>query len=123
MSFLNIQEQLNIQKMTEDLRWLLGRISYKPDWSFNIKNYAGDSSVFEISIKTIDSNGGAPLLINHHFPIPLKGFGYDLERWVLDCILMVEQHEACEFFKLDGIQIYLPEHGPDGHPYKIKRRY
>jgi hypothetical protein len=40
-------------------------------------------------------------------------------RWLLDRLLKVETHEACEFFQLDGERPYAPHHGPGWDPYMV----
>ena len=42
------------------------------------------------------------------------------QRWILDCILQVETHEALEFFAVDDIKPYFPAHGPGKNPYEIR---
>jgi hypothetical protein len=67
-----------------------------------------------------DSYHDRDIAINHLFPVPPAT--YDLrswQRWLLDQLLLVEQHEACEFFKIDGERPYAPHHGPGNNPYTI----
>jgi hypothetical protein len=40
-------------------------------------------------------------------------------QWLLDQILLVERHEACEFFRIKGERIYAPHHGPGNDPYIV----
>lgn len=40
-------------------------------------------------------------------------------RWVLDCCVRVEGHEACEFFDDGGERPYAPNHGPGNDPYIV----
>ncbi len=41
------------------------------------------------------------------------------QRWLLDQILLIERHEACEFFRVDGDRAYAPHHGPGNDPYIV----
>ena len=57
----------------------------------------------------------------HYFPVPPAA--YDVRswrRWLLEQVLLVERHEACEFFQLAGDRPYAPSHGPGNDPYLIR---
>lgn len=54
--------------------------------------------------------------------MPVPPAAYDRrswQRWLFDQVLLVEQHEACEFFQVDGRRPYAPNHGPGRNPYTI----
>jgi hypothetical protein len=58
--------------------------------------------------------------VHHYFPVPAAT--YDLRswrRWLLDCFIKVETHEACEFFQIGGERPFAPNHGPGRDPYTI----
>lgn len=60
-----------------------------------------------------------PFWVAHHIKIPPYDMDYVCaERWLLDSILDVERHEACEFFKIDGKAPYFPDHK---QPYVLRR--
>lgn len=40
-------------------------------------------------------------------------------RWLFEQVLLVERHEACEFFVVDGERPYAPRHGPGNDPYVV----
>ncbi len=41
------------------------------------------------------------------------------QRWLLDRLLEVKRHEACEFFQINGERVYAPHHSEDEDPYTI----
>jgi hypothetical protein len=40
-------------------------------------------------------------------------------RWVFDQILLVERHEAMEFYSVAGEKPFFPAHGPGRNPYTV----
>ena len=34
-------------------------------------------------------------------------------------MLAIETHEACEFFQVDGVRPFVPNHGPGRNPYTV----
>ncbi len=111
---------------------VVARVSYKPDWSFRVADIerpteqcAGSRGLtLCIAAEVVNSYHPKHMTrVEHWLPVP--PIAYDRptwERWVLDMILLVEQHEALEFFRVDGELIYGPAHGPLQNPYTIKRR-
>jgi hypothetical protein len=124
---------------------LIQCLTYKKGWSFALHAYQGHSRALQISVETVNSKDGQSeyetynsysyikwdrfdrptnvqhFTVVHRLPIPPYPID-DVERWVLDQILKVETHEACEFFKVNGFQTYFPEHGANSDPYKVERR-
>jgi hypothetical protein len=47
----------------------------------------------------------------------------EMARWVFDRLLLCEQHEAGEFFRLDGFRPFLPNHQDEGSPYERVERW
>lgn len=107
----------------DTLRSVVKRTRYKPGWSFDFKASAGDGPVsLVIEVETIHSETGEPFPVAHHMPIPpIPYSAEEWERWVLEQILLVERHEACEFFEVGGQRPFYPEHGEGAQPYKIER--
>ena len=99
------------------------RLGYKPGWRFKV---AGPGGRFLcVYSDTLESRGReARRLTQHQFEFPADGFTDDRDaaRWVLDCILLAEQHEACEFLTLDGVAVFWPHHQDEGSPYEIVER-
>jgi hypothetical protein len=58
--------------------------------------------------------------IYHYMLVPPASYNEpSWQRWLLDQILLVERHEACEFFQIAGKRPYAPHHGPGNDPYII----
>ena len=65
-------------------------------------------------------NPGRILPVNHYMPVPPASYNRrSWQRWLFDQFLLVEQHEAAEFFVIDGHRPYAPLHGPGNDPYLI----
>lgn len=125
----------------------VNRLRYKPGWSFSLRNgytssstateylgphtaSAGAASILtgpvflDVTIVTWDS--GSPdsrIKVTHSFmfPEPVSSSRELIERWLLDRIIDVEHHEACEFFRIGDSKPYFPDHGPDASLYTIRR--
>lgn len=100
---------------------VIANMNYKSGWTFEVWADAGPSKSLKIDVSTIDPSTGLRLLVSHRFPIPLGFIVVDAERWLLDCIIAVETHEACEFFEVGGRKPFYPEHGPGSNPYRVTR--
>lgn len=118
----------------DELDWLIERVTYKPGWSFLLsditreeKNGAGGLTLC-IYIAGPDTNNlGQSIRVVHYMPVPPATYLRQswerlllYQRWLLDQILLVEQHEACEFFRISGVQPYAPNHGPGWDPYQVR---
>ncbi len=113
---------------------VVSRVTYKPGWSIRLAEIARER-------EHLAGGAGLTLIVNfaaqsstrpdqvagleHFFAVPPAEYDRQTwERWVLDCLLAMEQHEACEFFKVDGWAPYFPPHGDrcGKSPYTIERR-
>jgi hypothetical protein len=57
----------------------------------------------------------------HYFPVPAAAYNrQSWLRWVLDRLIELEVHEACEFFKVDGKLPFAPNHSPGWDPYAVR---
>jgi len=107
---------------------VVAKIEYKKEFSFSLFNGdRGDGSfglTLQIQCFTPDSyNPTRERGVNHWFIVPAAT--YDERawmRWVFDRIVDVETHEACEFFKVQGVRPYAPNHGHGRNPYTIIER-
>jgi hypothetical protein len=85
---------------------LVKGVRYKPDWRFTLEELdRGQSSVgltLVIVITTPDSyHPERTRVVNHYFPVPPAA--YDMRswrRWLFEQVLLVERHEAMEFFQV-----------------------
>lgn len=61
--------------------------------------------------------------VHHYFIVPAAT--YDERawmRWLFDQLVLVETHEAMEFFKVNKRRPFAPNHGPGRNPYSILER-
>lgn len=116
------------------LERIVGEVSYKPGWKFELRDMyrhgehlgGGEGLTLSIRLEQEDSTKpGETVGLHHLFAVPPAAYCRETwERWILDCIIQVETHEATEFFKVNGYAPYFPEHGfANGYsPYEIRRR-
>lgn len=108
-----------------DLASLVQRLQYKQGWSFSLthkeRGQGCEGLTLSVLVECEDSyNPGMRLNVMHYIIVPAAA--YDERawmRWLLDQILLIESHEACEFFKVDGRRPFSPNHGPGRNPYSI----
>jgi len=121
---------------------LVQAIGYKRDWAFALvdedRGQGSAGLTLSILIETPDAyHPGRTRRVMHYMPVPPAAYGRSSwQRWLLEQILLVEQHEACEFFRLEydtpnrvGTEIlgtnhhverpFAPNHGPGHDPYVI----
>lgn len=112
---------------SEALALLVTSITYKDSWTFTLdedldRGQGCRGLTLIIRITTHDSYRHHELrAVNHYFPVPAAA--YDMRswrRWLLEQVLLVERHEACEFFTIDGVKPYAPSHGSGQDPYLIR---
>jgi len=116
--------QVGNPEATDVLAKLVPRITYKPTWTFELhelsRGQGCEGLTLCIGADVQDSFSDQQTSVLHLMPVPAANFTErDWLRWILDCVLMVEQHEALEFFRLDGDQPYFPGHAPGQNPYTI----
>ncbi len=105
---------------------LVASLSYKPGWKVWLdQDHERDpgSSGLTLFVHVYAPDTDAPermTRVNHLFAVPPTTYNRaSWRRWLLDRILQVEQHEACEFFRIAGEQPFRPNHGPGEDPYRI----
>lgn len=117
----------------QELEDLVHSLSYKPGWEFSLENMdrgqGSEGLTFIVTTLTheslYDGNRRAfrewPVIrVNHFFIVPAAAYNRNSwMRWLLDRIIEVETHEACEFFKIDGERVYAPHHSEGEDPYII----
>jgi hypothetical protein len=109
----------------EKLADLVDKIEYKRGWKFSLvdldRGQGSEGLTLIILVRSPDSyHPEHEILVNHYMIVPSAA--YDERswiRWLLAQILLVEQHEACEFFQIAGHRPYAPNHGPGRDPYTI----
>lgn len=114
----------------EILDTLVKRCVYRPGWTLVLKNIdRGQGSVgLTLVITTLgrdsyNPEAGDVYRVNHFMPVPPAAYNeQSWRRWLFEQLLLVERHECCEFFKIDGKRPYAPHHGPGNDPYVVFER-
>src|SRR5271165_4762642 len=115
----------------ELLERLVPNLSYKPGWSFELTNrkrtsehLAGSEGLtLVVRAEVPDSSGDGMTKVAHLFaPPPATWDRRTWRRWVFDCVMQVELHEAMEFYTDGERQPFFPAHGVGGNPYEIIER-
>jgi hypothetical protein len=108
-----------------ELADLVERLEYKSSWRFSLQHRdRGQGSIgLTLTIQITGPDSYDPLQVirvNHFFTVPPAAYQrHAWRRWLLEQILLVERHEACEFFTVDGEKPFAPHHGPGEDPYTI----
>lgn len=93
----------------------LKRISYRKGWSFKIDSI-GNQLTLRILINTDDAYTGLGTTVNAEFYFPWKD-ETDFILRVQESIMKFELHESMEFFKVDHLSIFSPDHNKA--PWKV----
>ena len=110
------------------LQELVKKLTYKPGWSIHLEDVdRGQGSVgLTLCILTNTQDSDAPIgksqwtKVMHFMPVPPAAYNEESwRRWLLDQLLLVESHECCEFFRINGVRSFAPLHGPGNDPYRI----
>jgi hypothetical protein len=109
----------------EILKSLVARCEYREGWRLMLGHVdRGQGSVgltLSILIEAPDTyDPEQDIRVIHYFIVPAANYDErSWQRWLFDQLLLVERHEACEFFQIDGERPYAPNHGPGNDPYII----
>lgn len=115
----------------DTLAEVVAHTTYKPGWKLwladqqrETEHLAGSQGLtLCISAVVKDSTTDGNTTVEHWFIPPTASYDSETwQRWVLDCLIKVETHEAMEFFKVDGNAVFFPAHGVGRDPYTIERR-
>lgn len=108
------------------LQSLIDGLAYKAGWRFQLADLdRGQGSrglTLIINITTPNSyHPERQVSVNHYMLVPPAAYDErSWRRWLFDQVLLVERHEACEFFAIDGGKPYAPSHGFGQDPYLIR---
>lgn len=117
------------------LQDVVSRIAYKPGWTITLEymrregeHLAGSEGLtLRVRFAAEDSTKpGVMAYLDHLFAVPPAAYSRETwERWVFDCLVQMETHEAMEYFKVDGQAPFFPAHGTQNgfSPYTIARRH
>lgn len=105
---------------------LVSQLGYKGRWRFELddldRGQGSKGLTLVITITTPDSYHPEKMRrVLHYFPVPPAAYdARSWRRWLFGQVLLVERHEACEFFRIGGDRPYAPSHGPGNDPYLIR---
>ncbi len=104
---------------------LISSLQYKKGWRFVLEHLdrgqGSEGLTLTICLTCQDSyHPEQTMRVNHYMIVPPAAYDErSWQRWLFDQILLVEQHEACEFFLIDGTRPYAPHHGSGNNCYTI----
>lgn len=114
------------------LSGVVDEVAYKPGWRVWLEDMArptehlagSEGLTLCIAADLPDSTKpGAMTLAAHWMAVPPTSWRRDAWiRWVFDQLLLVETHEAMEFYSVAGHKVFFPSHGPGRNPYEVKWR-
>lgn len=112
----------------EALQQIVQDLEYRPGWRFSLAyEDRGQGSngltlkVLSLGYDTYHPDRGETYGVWHYFPVPPAAYNRESwMRWVLDRLVEVETHEACEFLQVDGKRPFAPNHGPGWDPYVVR---
>lgn len=111
---------------------LVANVRYKSRWRFTLEDIdrGQGSAGLTLCIWITEPDAYEPQKMRsvvHYMPVPPAAFDKaSWRRWLFEQVLLVEQHEACEFFRLDdgtgdaSFRPYAPNHGPGNDPYTVR---
>lgn len=105
---------------------LVKAVRYRPGWFFSLDVVdRGQGSIgltLVIRVSTVNSYPpNEPLRVVHYMPVPPAAYDErSWRRWLFEQCLLVDRHEACEFFEVGGDKPYAPSHGPGNDPYLVR---
>ena len=128
-----MNEQHGPEDALEALEGVVREVAYKPGWRVWVEykkresEHLTGSEGVTLCIGATDvpdsTKPGATTYIEHWMAVPPTSWGRATwERWVLDQLVLVELHEAMEFYAVGGHKPYFPAHGPGRDPYAIERK-
>jgi hypothetical protein len=106
---------------------LVNRITYKPGWTFTLDEIDRGQGCQGLTLMigavlNDSSNPGQTVPVLHLMPVLPANYGEAAWLgWILEQIMLVEQHETLEFYKLDGEAPFFPGHAPGRNPYGVAR--
>lgn len=114
-----------------ELADLVEHCQYRPNWRVWLEEMQRDTApksagglTLVICTRGYDSyhpEQGEYYRVKHYFGVPAATYNrQSWQRWLFEQFLLVERHEAMEFFQIGGARPYAPNHGPGEDPYIIR---
>jgi len=123
---------------------LVKKVAYRPGWTFRLsdidRGQGSEGLTLDIVTRGYDSyhpERGENYRVHHYMPVPPAAYDErSWRRWLFEQVLLVERHEAMEFFRFEwstpnrvGTEVlgenrhverpYAPHHGPGNDPYIV----
>lgn len=107
---------------------LVDKVAYRPGWRFVLhhdldRDQGSQGCTLDIITRGYNAyhpEQGENYGVHHYMPVPPASYNRrSWQRWLFEQCLLVERHEACEFFTVDGVKPYAPNHGPGNDPYIV----
>ena len=103
-------------------------LEYRPGWRFRLvemdRGQECGGLTFEVrslGYNTYDPDAGETYAVRHLFAVPPAAYNRaSWQRWVLERLLEIETHEACEFMQVEGRRPFAPVHAPGHDPYFVR---
>jgi hypothetical protein len=108
-----------------ELDKLVAQLKYRPGWQFYLahqdRGQGSQGLTLDIIISAPDTyHPEQTIRVRHSMIVPPAAYDRrSWRRWLFEQILLVERHEACEFFQIDGGRPYAPNHGPGNDCYIV----
>ena len=107
---------------------LVNDLRYRPGWKFHLtaldRGQGSKGLTLDIITRGYNSHHpeqGENYNVHHYMIVPAASYNYESwRRWLFDQIMLVEKHEAMEFFFIGDEQPYAPNHGPGHDPYVVR---
>lgn len=119
-------QNTNVAPFPEELASIVAGLKYREGYRFMLEHLdrgqGSEGLTFKVLSDQFDTyNPERRLRVWHYFPVPPAAYNHQSWlRWVLDRLVEIETHEACEFMVVDGQRPFAPNHGPGWDPYAIR---
>lgn len=108
-----------------ELAQLVESLRYRQGWSFRLgtidRGQDSTGLTLVITARVPDTNDlDSTITVAHYMIVPAAAYNRrSWRRWLFDQCRLVDSHEACELFMVDGSRPYAPLHGPGNDPYLV----
>lgn len=121
------EQNTNVAPYPDGLADLVQKLEYRPGWEFYLEHIdrgqGSEGLTFRVVSQGYDTyhpDRGETYRVNHYMIVPAASFDRRAwQRWILEQLLLIEQHEAAEFMQIDGVRPFAPNHGPGRDPYQL----
>lgn len=110
----------------DELADIVEKLTYRRGYAFELEHLdrgqGSEGLTFKVLSDQFDTyDPDRRLRVWHFFPVPSAAYNrQSWLRWVLDRLVEIETHEACEFMVVDGQRPFAPNHGPGWDPYTVR---